>query len=101
MMDWKAQKRACDNAARSDAEEGENRRSDWTARGLQERYDKAYRERRAQIEATEAEEERLAPLRQIRNQADALASRSDNEEVRELSDMIRDLADYLESNQHG
>lgn len=35
------------------------------------------------------------PLRKINNQADALASRSDNSEVRELSDMIRDLTDYL------
>lgn len=94
-MDWKQEKRNCDRAARSDAEEGENRRSDWTARGLQERYDKGYRERRAQIEATEAAEERLAPLRQINNQADALASRSDNEEVREIADMLRDLTQYI------
>lgn len=94
-MDWKARKQACDRAAISDADIGENRRDVWRASGLQERYDNRYRERRQQIDATEERESRLSPLRQINNQADALASRSDNEEVREIADMIRDLTDYL------
>lgn len=91
---WDNLKRVCDREAVSDAEEGENRRAEWTSKGLQERYDKKYRERRQQIEATQAREEALAPLQQIEREADALTY-SDNSEVRELASLIQRLTEYL------
>lgn len=94
MIDWKARKRACTRAAISDAEEGENRQVDWIASGLGELYKKHYKERRAQIEAAQAQEESLEPLRQIEREADALTS-ADNEDTRNLARLIQSLAEHL------
>lgn len=93
-MNWDAQKRACDKNAREDAEAGVQGRDKWTTRGLQERYDKKWREVREQIEATQAHEAALEPLRQIEREADALTY-SDNEEVRNLANALKDLTNYL------
>lgn len=99
-MDWKAQKRACDRAAMSDADRDENCRDNWTARGLQERYDKQYKERRAQIEADEAKQARLSPLEEIERAADSLTY-SDNSDTRNLARLIQKIAEHLIEKESG
>lgn len=101
MSRWTKLRAQAREAGRYAAQGGPDERRKYDGMGVVHAYDEGYQREVEEAQHQADRDERLAPLRQIRNQADALASRSDNEEVRELSDMIRDLADYLESNHHG
>ncbi len=100
-MDWKAQKRACDEAARSHAEGGENQTELYRRRGLIERYQNVYAARREEIEATEAKEAQIAPLRDISNELDALLDRADSSEVRELGYLVQRLVEHMLEKDNG
>lgn len=101
MSRWTKLRAQAREAGRYAAQGGPDERRKYDGLGVVHAYDEGYQREVEESQHQADRDERLAPLRQIRNQADALASRSDNEEVRELSDMIRDLADYLESKDNG
>lgn len=94
MMDWKAQKRNCDRAAHDHAHGGDDKREFYVTKGLGERYDKVFREWSSRLEAEREREERLAPLQEFASRAESLQT-SDNEEVRQLADLIADIVEHL------
>jgi hypothetical protein len=103
MMDWKAQKRACDRAAHDHAHGGEDKREFYRVKGLGERYTKVFDEWSARLQAEREREDRLAPFQDFASRAEALQT-SDNEEVRALADLLADMIEHFhekESNTHG
>lgn len=98
---WGRQRRAAREAGAFAAQGGPDRRREFDGLGVVHSYDEGYKEEIEQRQAEADRLERLEPLQQINNQADALASRSDNEEVREIADMIRDLTQHLMEKDNG
>ena len=98
---WGRQRKAAHEAGAYAADGGPDRRREFDTLGVVHSYDAGYQQRKQDREDQIEREQKLQPLRQINNQADALASRSDNEEVRELADMIRDLTQHLLEKEHG
>lgn len=94
MMDWKAEKRACDKAAREHAEGGEDQTVLYAKRGMIDRYRKVYAEARAEIEATAARDAEYSFWFLVERELDVLSS-SDNEEIRALTDVVARLAQHM------
>lgn len=92
---WGRQRKAAREAGAYAAHGGPDRRREFDGIGVVHSYDEGYKAEIEEMQVAKDRAERLAPLEQINNQADALAMRSDNEEVRGLADMIRDLTQYL------
>lgn len=77
------------------AQGGPDRRREFDSKGLVHAYDQGYEQEIADQNRNRAYEEEREVLNRIHSQADALATRSDNEEVREIADMLRDLTEHL------
>jgi hypothetical protein len=90
---WQRRRKAAEIAGREAADGGPDRSEEFKALGLDESYHKGRRERESEMQAAQTYESH--PLRQISHEASDLYNRTENPEVRELSELIERMADYL------
>lgn len=97
---WQARRKRAEIAGREAADGGMDRAEEFEAMGVDtgEAYAKGKREREREMEEAEARESH--PLRQISREAADLYNRTESSDVRELSELIERMADYLLENEN-
>lgn len=92
---WHQQRKIAHDAGRIHADGGEDKFALHAAKGddVAEAYRKGYKEREREI--AEQASAFNHPLNEIVRRTDALASRAEDSDVRELADIVNDLARHL------
>ena len=99
---WRQRRQLAEIAGREAADGGMDRAEEFEAMGVDvgEAYAKGKREREREV--SDFNRRQNHPLRRISNAANALAGRADDSDVRELADLVEQMADYLlEQEEHG
>lgn len=98
---WRQRRKNAEIAGREAADGGMDRAEEFEAMGVDtgEAYAKGKREREREIAEAEARESH--PLRQISREAADLYNRTESSDVRELSELVERMADYLLENENG
>lgn len=94
---WGRLRKVATEAGRDHAHGGPDRRAEFASRGIDVRdaYDSGKRNAEREMQEQAEQDERLLPLRNIRDEAKSIWIEANASDVKELARLITELAEYL------